>query len=713
MTKLKGFAGKILHIDLDNLTYHVLPTKDYYEWGGGHGFGAKLFWDLCEDIEAVADGRDPRNVITIAGSPFSGTNVPSAGGRCEVTNVSVGLIPRNRFTRSNFGGHFSSMMKHAGWDAVTITGKAPYPVYIDVRNDHVMIRDASHLWGKDTHETQQIIQEDVASVEVASGWNGQLEGNSFGRTTQKASVLTIGQAGENQSALGCLIHGAGNAAGQGGNGAVFGSKNLKAISFIGTGAVEIADPEALLKARFKTRDFYAADIDKSAEFAFPSLGGKPEAITFSTMPTGHRVSSCHGCVNGCKQRNAIGYGNEVTCQTSVWYLGAVRSYKFGGDAKLSLAKTGVELTEDSLYAGDLANKLGINTYPIMGLIPWLQKLHVKGVVGSGKEIDSELPYERLGTREFADQFCQAIATGTDIGAYFIDGIVPGIESLGHGEDVDNGTLHYPYYGMPEHGYDPRAELEWGYATLMTDRDMNDHGLNWIYWTVNLAKLEGVDFPIPAKTLVTRFVEKMSPYVQPNEVNAMDYASHNMYSEVLARQVKWINHYGRFWKNSALMCDFRWPDCVNTHREDLRGATGNDEVGEHVWWNAVTGEGISYVDGIERGRRIFNLDNAIWVLQGRHRDDAKFADYIYDQKMTHNKLPTYLWPATNEGGEWDYREMLGRQHSREGVEEWKSHYYRAEGWDIATGWPTRSLLEGMNMKDVADRLEQVGKLGSEA
>ncbi|ABV85589.1 aldehyde ferredoxin oxidoreductase N-terminal domain-containing protein [Shewanella pealeana] len=712
MKKLKGYAGKILHIDLNNMTHHVLPTEDYYEWGGGHGFGAKLFWDLCEDIEAVIDGRDPRNVITIAGSPFSGTNVPSAGGRCEVTNVSVGLIPRNRFTRSNFGGHFSSMMKHAGWDAITITGKAPYPVYIDVRNHHVMIRDASHLWGKDTHETQQFIQENVAKIDVAAGWNAQLDGNDIGRTTQKASVLAIGPAGENQAALGCLIHGAGNAAGQGGNGAVFGSKNLKAISFIGTGSVDIADPAALVKARFKTREFYAVDVDKSTNFTYNGLSAGPAAITFSQMPTEHRASSCHGCVNGCKQRNAIGYGNEVTCQTSVWYLGAVRSYKFGGDAKLSLHNRSIDLTADSLYAGDLANRLGINTYAIMALIPWMQKLHAKGKLGVGKKIDSNLPYEILGSREFADKFCHAIATGTDIGAHFLDGVVPGVQALGHGADVDNGTLDYPYYGMPEHGYDTRAELEWGYATLMTDRDMNDHALNWIYWTVNLAKLSGIDLPIPAKEMATCFVEKMAPYIKPDEVSAMDYASHNMYSEVLARQVQWVNHYGRFWKNSALMCDFRWPDCVNLQREDLRGATGNDEVGEHVWWNAVTGEDISYVDGIERGRRILNLDNAIWVLEGRHRDDAKFADYIYDKKLTYSKLPTFLWPATNEAGEWDYRDMLGRSHCREGVETWKSHYYRAEGWDPDTGWPTRALLESMNMKEVADRLEQVGKLGKE-
>jgi aldehyde:ferredoxin oxidoreductase len=89
---LPGYAGKILHLKLSELAYEVIPTEKYREWGGGHGMGAALFWDYCED-KTIRDGRDPKNVCIVAASPFSGTPTPSAGGRCEVVGVGVGFNP--------------------------------------------------------------------------------------------------------------------------------------------------------------------------------------------------------------------------------------------------------------------------------------------------------------------------------------------------------------------------------------------------------------------------------------------------------------------------------------------------------------------------------------------------------------------------------------------------------------------------------------------
>lgn len=711
--KLKGYAGKILIVDLTNLSHRVVDTSLYKEWGGGHGFGTKLFWDLCEDIEGVKDGRDSRNVITVAASPFSGTNVPSAGGRCEVTAVSVGHYPRNMFTRSNFGGHFSSMMKHAGWDAIAITGKAPFPVWLDIRNENVVIRDAVTIWGMDTYETQKTIHAEFKSDSVVEGWSPALEGKGVGHTTQNPSVLSIGPAGESQSALGCLVHGAGNAAGQGGFGAVFGSKNLKAISVIGTGGVEVADPAALLRARLLTRESAAYDSDETEGYTFAGLGNAPSPVSFVKLKPEHRVSACHGCVNGCKQRNAIGYGNESSCQTTAWYIYPAKEALPDGEEFVLAGGTPDEMLESVLYAAELSQRFGINSYPIAQVCIWMHVLYLKGLLGPGGKIRSNLPYEKFGTKEFALAFCEAIASCRDVGDIFKDGVIPGLFKIGREEDWYSGLLAFPYWGMPEHGYDPRFELEWGYSTLTQERDMNDHGLNWIYWQTSLAKMMGKKFPIPAETLVERFVSKMRPYVKPDELSALDYSQKNAYSEVIARQVQWINHYGRFWKNSALLCDFRWPDCLNTHREDLIGATGDPDIGEQVWWKAVTGESISYEDGIARGRRIFNLDNAIWALQGRHRSDAVFADYIYNSPGKKNKFPVFMWPATDDAGEWDYRDMIGHSLTREGVEKWKDHYYRAEGWDVSTGWPTRATLEEIGLGFVADRLERAGKIGGGA
>ena len=129
---------------------------------------------------------------------------------------------------------------------------------------------------------------------------------------------------------------------------------------------------------------------------------------------------------------------------------------------------------------------------------------------------------------------------------------------------------------------------------------------------------------------------MAPYAK-DRPEVFDFSDANMYSEAVAQLVRWQQHYCRFWKNSALFCDLKWPDLFNTNTPNREGATGIDDAGEQVFWNAVTGDKLTLEDGIELGRRIWNLDNAIWVLQGRHRDIVHFAPYIYETKYEKNEL----------------------------------------------------------------------------
>ena len=38
------------------------------------------------------------------------------------------------------------------------------------------------------------------------------------------------------------------------------------------------------------------------------------------------------------------------------------------------------------------------------------------------------------------------------------------------------------------------------------------------------------------------------------------------------------------------------------------------------------------------------------------------------------------------------------------------YYQWRGWEKDTGFPTRTKLEELDLKDVADQLEKMGRLG---
>jgi len=95
---------------------------------------------------------------------------------------------------------------------------------------------------------------------------------------------------------------------------------------------------------------------------------------------------------------------------------------------------------------------------------------------------------------------------------------------------------------------------------------------------------------------------------------LDYSTDNIYSHHMAKLVAWHRRYTRFWKQSALFCDLRWPVFFNSDTPDHRGIVGHGEPG---FLNAVTGKTYSFDDGIAIGQKIWNLDNAIWTLQGRH------------------------------------------------------------------------------------------------
>jgi aldehyde:ferredoxin oxidoreductase len=128
---------------------------------------------------------------------------------------------------------------------------------------------------------------------------------------------------------------------------------------------------------------------------------------------------------------------------------------------------------------------------------------------------------------------------------------------------------------------------------------------------------------------------------------------------------------------------------------------------------VTGDKLTFEDGIEAGRRIWNLDNAIWTLQGRHRDMVHFAPYLYETKFEHGELfPFYMWPCRDAAGAWRFTDLMGRTLDKGKVDEWKTIYYRLEGWNTKTGWPKRSTLEQLGLGSVADALQTAGRLGEE-
>jgi aldehyde:ferredoxin oxidoreductase len=183
----------------------------------------------------------------------------------------------------------------------------------------------------------------------------------------------------------------------------------------------------------------------------------------------------------------------------------------------------------------------------------------------------------------------------------------------------------------------------------------------------------------------------------------------IYSEHKAKFVAWHRHYTRFWVESVLYCDWICPLLLDKHTPDYSGFTPELEP---KFFNAVTGKNMTFAEGMEIGRKIWNLNRAIWALQGRHRDMEHFAGFMYTPAGSYAGVSGGDGPPLPvcENGKWNMTPLGNMYLDKAGVEQWKTHFYKFEGWDPDTGWPTRDTLEELGLGNVADTLESAGKLG---
>jgi len=228
---MKGYTGKILKVDL---TTGKSSTKTFDEeyvrkYLGGQGFAVELVY---HGVPKGTDAFDPKNVLAMAGGAFDGFPV-GTGGKVAWAAKSPAT---GTLAESIMGGSIGPELKHAGYDALEIVGKAAGPSYIFIEDDKVEISDASDLWGKDTRVVPETLKK-------RHGWD--------------VKVASIGVAGEKLSKIAC-IDCDDRQAGRAGLGAVMGSKNLKAIVVRGTRDLTVHEPKKLLNLALQYQKIYEA-----------------------------------------------------------------------------------------------------------------------------------------------------------------------------------------------------------------------------------------------------------------------------------------------------------------------------------------------------------------------------------------------------------------------------------------------------------------------
>jgi len=213
-----GYAGKVLRVDLTRgaVQEEDLPEESILrKYVGGYGLGLRYVYDECPP---GTNPLAPECPLTFFTGPLTGSRMPSATNlTCVTKNFDTGFT----VGRSHTHGWFGIMLKQAGYDGLIVTGKAKKPVYLWIHNGKVEIRDAKKLWGKDTHETEDFVKEQVGNP--------------------KASVAAIGPGGENMCAGAMIANDKNHSMSHSGTGAVMGAKFLKAIAVWGDMKKEVAD----------------------------------------------------------------------------------------------------------------------------------------------------------------------------------------------------------------------------------------------------------------------------------------------------------------------------------------------------------------------------------------------------------------------------------------------------------------------------------------
>src|SRR3990172_6175755 len=246
-----GSAGRFLRVDLGTGRIWTQPwsAAEMRFYLGGAGVGAKVLWD---EVPPDAGWDHPDNRLVLATGPFAGLPVWGTGGLTVVTRGAL----TNGATSTQANGFFGANLKFSGYDAIIVQGQAPRWVYLLIHDDRVELRDAGHLLGKDTWETQDALSEEL-------GFKGHM-----------LSVYSIGPAGETLVRFAAIQGDYGHVASKNGCGAVMGKKRVKAVAIErGARGVAAAHPHALLAAAEEIAHNLKTDPSTKGLYMFGTLGG--------------------------------------------------------------------------------------------------------------------------------------------------------------------------------------------------------------------------------------------------------------------------------------------------------------------------------------------------------------------------------------------------------------------------------------------------------
>lgn len=620
MAEFFGVTGSILRVDLTSGESSIEhPAPEFYRaYLGGGGFGT---WYLLKETTPDTDPLSPENILTIA--PGLATGGAVAGlSRCSVTALS----PETGFVGdSQAGGNLGPYIRRAGLDGVVITGRSAKPVYLHVTDRAVEFHSAENLVGRTTLEVHDLL-------------TAEYEG-------RKISVVQCGPAGERFVRFASLASDLHNAFGRTGMGAVFGSKNLRAVVVEPSGTVQYADPDSIRalgsSAAKKVAKEGAAETLK--KYGTPGIvTGNALAGNFCT----HNYSSgfmgdykkldgseyaerlagkgttCYGCPVGCRKTIRSGAPYNV-------------SDRMGGPEFETIGVFGSNLDIDDIEvvarANELCNLYGIDTITMGGLASFLAEAVEAGAVVP--EIPGIAAFG-FGRPEGLLDLIEKTARREGIGDVLAEGFGATIDRLG--SVAEPLAVHVKGHGFAVHmpQVKPSMALLYAVSPIGADHMSSEH--DWIAGdTGETARSLGI------------YTGDTSESYGPHKVRAI------MYSQYLFAAL-----------DSLGLCMFIWGPGSLFAYSDLevliRGATGWD---------------VSLWEILKAGERRITMMRLLNLRRGATTED--------------DELPEKMFKPLSGGS------TEGRRVDREDFREMRETYYTMMGWS-SSGVPTPGKVEELDL-----------------
>jgi aldehyde:ferredoxin oxidoreductase len=633
----------IVRVDLSTGTVEREAVDDALQQAylGGAGVGWRL---MADALRPGIDPFSPENVVCINPGVLVGTLTPGTPKTTVITKFpTLASEDGKHFIGAcTAGGRYLGIaLKRAGCHHLLITGKAPRPSYLRIRDRSIELVDAGDYWGGGIEDVM------IDLVE---------------REGPESGTIVIGTSGENLVRHALTIVDRANSLGRGGLGAVMGSKNLKAIVVNGTGGVDLADPNTFIAASERMRESvmqwprreHWIDLGLAAGWStfkhtqYPGIWPKDRWDRLygeaTRMETVEDVIGCNSCILGCRLRwmtkggefdGEVGFGSPFSKSATSGMLLGVEDFR-----------------KVIHFVADANARTGIDFYTTTRLIDFVTKMYEIGRLTAaqigGLELSREYPtyeklYEMTVNREgFGDVLADGWMRlkrefGLDPQEYWYAGICKGVDFI----------------------YDARPSNFHPLMMTFTTRPRPHHGGSHTRTNSRNKTIEEIREQVERWGLAKETIDRI--FTESEYSGKFNVGRYTRYMEDMMRV-----------KNAIGLC------AIYTYQGLLFG----NDIAE--LYSAATGQEMTALGMVERGERINNVAKMINVREGFTRVDDAIPE-------------VWFRPMDTPEGRIEMQDYYQtRTLTKQDTDRILDDYYEERGWNPGSGTPTPERLDALGL-----------------